>query len=47
MAGKKYAAAVKNIDPEKHYALNEALKLVIENKVAKLQTLIRIKFLPQ
>jgi len=35
MAGKKYANAAKNVDREKRYALEEALKLVVANKVAK------------
>ena len=35
MAGKKYANAAKNVDPDKHYTLEEALKLVVDNKVAK------------
>ncbi|HVN91949.1 MAG TPA: 50S ribosomal protein L1 [Candidatus Binataceae bacterium] len=35
MAGKKYANAAKNVDPDKRYTLEEALKLVVDNKVAK------------
>jgi large subunit ribosomal protein L1 len=35
MAGKKYQAAAKNIDPEKRYSLEEAIKIVAGNKVAK------------
>jgi len=35
MAGKKYANAAKNVDRDKRYALEEALKLVVANKVAK------------
>src|SRR6202035_3089364 len=34
MAGKKYDSAVKNIDRQKRYELEEALKLVGANKVA-------------
>src|SRR5713226_4429030 len=34
MAGKKYQNAVKNIDRQKRYELEEALKLVASNKVA-------------
>jgi large subunit ribosomal protein L1 len=35
MAGKKYQAAAKNIDPDKRYSLEEAIKIVAGNKVAK------------
>jgi len=35
MAGKKYKEAVKNVDRQKRYGLEEALKLVVANKVAK------------
>lgn len=35
MAGKKYQAAAKNIDRDKHYSLEEAIKIVAANKVAK------------
>ncbi|HZO81945.1 MAG TPA: 50S ribosomal protein L1 [Candidatus Binataceae bacterium] len=35
MAGKKYREAAKQIDPEKRYSLEEALRLVVANKVAK------------
>ena len=35
MAGKKYKEAAKNVDREKRYGLEEALKLVVANKVAK------------
>jgi large subunit ribosomal protein L1 len=35
MAGKKYESAAKNVHPLKRYALEEALKLVVANKVAK------------
>ena len=42
MAGKKYANAAKNIDREKHYVLDEALKLAIENKVAKFDETVEL-----
>ncbi len=35
MAGKKYKEAAKNVDRQKRYGLEEALKLVVANKVAK------------
>ena len=35
MAGKKYANAAKNIDRQTRYTLEQALKMVAENKVAK------------
>src|SRR5260370_25848124 len=35
MAGKKYREAAKKIDPEKRYSLEEAVKIVAANKVAK------------
>lgn len=35
MAGKKYEEAAKNIERQKRYGLEEALKLVVANKVAK------------
>src|SRR5438105_2546677 len=35
MAGKKYENIRKNIDPQKRYDLEEALKMVTTNKVAK------------
>jgi large subunit ribosomal protein L1 len=35
MAGKKYEEAAKNVDRQKRYGLEEALKLVVANKVAK------------
>jgi len=35
MAGKKYQAAAKSIDREKRYSLEEAVKIVAANKVAK------------
>jgi large subunit ribosomal protein L1 len=35
MAGKKYENASKNVDRQRRYELEEALKLVLDNKVAK------------
>ena len=35
MAGKKYQAAAKNIDRDKRYTMDEALKIVAANKIAK------------
>jgi large subunit ribosomal protein L1 len=35
MAGKKYREAAKKIDPEKRYSLEDAIKIVAENKIAK------------
>jgi len=35
MAGKKYEEAAKNVDRQKRYGLEEALRLVVANKVAK------------
>jgi len=35
MAGKKYRAAVSKVDPLRKYPLEEAIKTVVENKVAK------------
>jgi large subunit ribosomal protein L1 len=35
MAGKKYQAAAKNIDRDKRYTMEEALKIVAVNKIAK------------
>jgi len=35
MAGKKYKEALKKIDRQRHYPLEEALKLVIDSKTAK------------
>ena len=35
MAGKKYKEAVSKIDPNRKYPLEEALKTVVDNKVAK------------
>jgi large subunit ribosomal protein L1 len=42
MAGKKYENATKNIDRTKRYPLEEALKLVIDNKVAKFDETVEI-----
>ena len=42
MAGKKYENAAKNIDREKRYSLEEALKLVVENKVAKFDETVEL-----
>ena len=35
MAGKKYREAAKRIDRDKHYSLQEAIKIVAESKIAK------------
>jgi large subunit ribosomal protein L1 len=42
MAGKKYQEALKKVDREKRYQLDEALKLVIDNKVAKFDETVEI-----
>jgi large subunit ribosomal protein L1 len=42
MAGKKYENAAKNIDREKRYSLEEALKLAVENKVAKFDETVEL-----
>src|SRR5260221_12273613 len=42
MAGKKYKEALKKIDREKRYTLEEAVKLVVENKVAKFDETVEI-----
>src|SRR6202521_5325097 len=42
MAGKKYREAAKQIDPEKHYQLEEALRMVVANKVAKFDETVEI-----
>jgi large subunit ribosomal protein L1 len=42
MAGKKYANAAKNVDREKRYTLEEALALVVENKVAKFDETVEL-----
>jgi large subunit ribosomal protein L1 len=51
MAGKKYKAAAKSIDHEKRYPLEEAIKMVAGNKVAKfdetVETAIRLNVDPR
>jgi len=51
MAGKKYTAASKGIDHEKRYPLEDAIKMVSENKVAKfdetVETAIRLNVDPR
>src|SRR5271170_3513517 len=51
MAGKKYKEAAKGIDSEKRYALDEAIKMVSGNKVAKfdetVETAIRLNVDPR
>ena len=42
MAGKKYKEAAKKIDRERRYALDEAIKLVVENKVAKFDETVEL-----
>src|SRR6202161_82187 len=42
MAGKKFKEALKNIDREKRYTLEEAVKLVVDNKVAKFDETVEI-----
>ena len=42
MAGKKYREAAKKIDREKRYTLEEALKMVVANKVAKFDETVEI-----
>lgn len=42
MAGKKYADAVKNVDRQKRYPLDEALKLVVANRVAKFDETVEL-----
>ena len=42
MAGKKYNNAAKNVDRDKHYTLEEALKLVVDNKVAKFDETVEL-----
>ena len=42
MAGKKYEEALKKVDREKRYPLDEALKLVIDNKTAKFDETVEI-----
>ena len=51
MAGKKYDAAAKGIDQEKRYPLEDAIKLVAGNKIAKfdetVETAIRLNVDPR
>src|SRR5579862_4748959 len=51
MAGKKYETAAKTIDREKRYPLEDAIKMVAENKVAKfdetVETAIRLNVDPR
>jgi large subunit ribosomal protein L1 len=42
MAGKKYREAAKQIDPEKRYTLEEALKIVAANKIAKFDETVEL-----
>src|SRR5271154_4570595 len=42
MAGKKYRAALKKVDRQRYYPLEEALKLVIDNKTAKFDETVEI-----
>src|SRR5271167_3726412 len=42
MAGKKYKEAAKKIDRERRYTLEEAVKLVVDNKVAKFDETVEI-----
>jgi len=42
MAGKKYREAAKKIDRDKKYTLAEAIKLVVENKVAKFDETVEL-----
>src|ERR1700674_4760399 len=42
MAGKKYKEALKKVDREKRYTLEEAVKLVVDNKVAKFDETVEI-----
>jgi large subunit ribosomal protein L1 len=42
MAGKKYQEALKKIDRQRHYPLEEALKLVIDSKTAKFDETVEI-----
>src|SRR5258708_34551710 len=42
MAGKKCREAIKKIDREKRYTLEEAVKLVIDNKIAKFDETLEI-----
>ena len=51
MAGKKYTAAAKTIDHDKRYPLEDAIKMVADNKVAKfdetVETAIRLNVDPR
>jgi large subunit ribosomal protein L1 len=42
MAGKKYRAAAEKIDPAKKYPLEEAIKTVVDNKVAKFDETVEL-----
>jgi large subunit ribosomal protein L1 len=42
MAGKKYREAAKKIDPERRYSLEEALQIVVQNKIAKFDETVEI-----
>ncbi len=42
MAGKKYREAAKKIDRDRRYALEEAIKLVIDNKTAKFDETVEL-----
>jgi large subunit ribosomal protein L1 len=42
MAGKKYKEALKKIDRQRHYPLEEALKVVIDSKTAKFDETVEI-----
>jgi large subunit ribosomal protein L1 len=42
MAGKKYKEAASKIDREKRYSLDEAIKLVVEHKVAKFDETVEL-----
>jgi large subunit ribosomal protein L1 len=42
MAGKKYREAAKKIDPEKRYSLEEALRMVVANKIAKFDETVEL-----
>ena len=42
MAGKKYREAIKKIDREKRYALEEAVKLVTDTKLAKFDETVEV-----
>jgi large subunit ribosomal protein L1 len=42
MAGKKFREAVKKIDRERHYALDEAVKIVTDNQVAKFDETVEL-----